>query len=234
LSVIPDRDFKEKFTPAGWSYIGFSYMTTLSVSLIISCLTGTLQPASVVTVSVLILTLPLTALHILLAGKDFMRSHITLILAEVILYISYLVLAALTFKFSSGGLIIASSVTGIILIVLTDMGYFPYGTGIKNYMHSGQNLLTALIIVSFLSELKAPFIFVAAIKLILNISSIYRNKLQNVYFSLRVLRTAFLIIAGMSLVTCISYKDPAVTIVFLTGELFDRIIFYNDTEIIDI
>jgi hypothetical protein len=51
---------------------------------------------------------------------------------------------------------------------------------------------------------------------------------MNNNFEIRFLRIAFLIITGISLISHNSYPDLVTISIFLTGELFDRIIFYID------
>lgn len=62
-------------------------------------------------------------------------------------------------------------------------------------------------------------------------SSVYRmyvNNMNSPNSGIRFLRIAFLLISGVSLVTKISYNDPVIICLFLTGELIDRFLFYSD------
>ena len=230
MSEYPDKESKEKITPAGWSHTCFSFLTTLSVALVISYLTGPVAHNFRIILYVLASTVPFSAFHFVISRKNILPSQVSLFWFEIILYLLYVTSSALAVLLSSAEFMIASSAAGIILIVMTDMNYSPSGKRIYTYIHSGQNLLTALIIASFLSGLKAPFIFIAVIKFISNIYNAYSVESQNVYFSLRILRIALLMAAGISLATEISYSDPVVTFMFLTGEMLDRIIYYYDME----
>ena len=80
--------------------------------------------------------------------------------------------------------------------------------------------------------MKLPFVFIAVIKLISGIYKTITTKPQDVYLSMRVLRIALITAAGISLITGISYSDPVIVYLFLIGELLDRILFYNDLNIL--
>lgn len=101
-------------------------------------------------------------------------------------------------------------------------------------MHSGQTFLSALLIVSFFTGIVLPFIFIALIKLAASAYSLSINKINNINFVIRFLRIALLLVTGVSLVSEISYPDPVISSIFLTGELIDRIIFYIDFSPVNI
>jgi hypothetical protein len=60
------------------------------------------------------------------------------------------------------------------------------------------------------------------------------NKIHGINFGIRFLRLALLLVIGISFVSDISYHDPVIISLFLTGELFDRIIFYIDFDPVNI
>ncbi len=197
----------------------------------ISYFVGSVPDNSVIILPVLILSALFSVYHFCRAGKDLFRSPGSPVSLEIFLYLLYLVLSAFALFLYSVEFIIAASAAGMILLVMTDMEFSQPDKRINTYFHSGQNLLTCLLLASFLSVMKAPFFFIAVIKLLSGIYNGYSDKLQNVYFSLRILRIALLLAAGISLMTQISYSDPIITIMFLSGELLDRIMFYDDLKI---
>jgi len=73
-----------------------------------------------------------------------------------------------------------------------------------------------------------PFVFIALIKLFTSVYNLYKNRRKQIYFELRFIRISFLIVSGISLLSKISYSELPVIILFLTGELLDRILFYID------
>jgi hypothetical protein len=60
------------------------------------------------------------------------------------------------------------------------------------------------------------------------------NKLNRSDSAFRFLRVAFLVVPGMSLILHNSIPENFIIIVFLTGELFDRILFYIDFNPVNI
>jgi hypothetical protein len=87
-----------------------------------------------------------------------------------------------------------------------------------------------LIIVSFLTANVIPFIFIALIKLVASVNNILIQKINSVNFSIRFLRIALLLITGISFISGLNKGDTLIISLFLTGELFDRIIFYIDFD----
>jgi hypothetical protein len=101
-------------------------------------------------------------------------------------------------------------------------------------LHSGQTFISALIIISFISGIVLPFVFMALIKLGLFVYGQIINKLNRSDSSFRFLRIAFLVVPGMSLILHNSITENFIIIIFLTGELFDRILFYIDFNPVNI
>ena len=94
-------------------------------------------------------------------------------------------------------------------------------------LNSGQTFISALLMASFFSGIIFPFIFIALIKLI---SSLYNlaGKTDGYFYNLRFIRFAFLFIPAMSLISNNFHNDLSILIIFMIGELFDRVLFYID------
>jgi hypothetical protein len=88
--------------------------------------------------------------------------------------------------------------------------------------------------VSFFSALVYPFLFIAAIKIISAIYNVYNARERLAQPVLRFLRLALLLISGGSLFSGFSYPGAVISIIFMTGELIDRILFYFDFEPVNI
>jgi DMSO reductase anchor subunit len=125
-------------------------------------------------------------------------------------------------------LLIVSLVIGLFLLALIDSVYIYSDKSKSVILHSGQTFISALLIGSFFSGIILPFVFIALIKLTLSIYGFKSGKILITYFGIRFLRIAFLIISGFSLISKISYPEHSVYLIFLTGELLDRILFYID------
>jgi hypothetical protein len=88
--------------------------------------------------------------------------------------------------------------------------------------------------VSFFSGLVYPFLFIAAIKIISAIYNVYDAREKLTQPVLRYIRLALLLISGGSLFSGFSYPGAVISIIFMTGELIDRILFYLDFEPVNI
>jgi hypothetical protein len=131
-------------------------------------------------------------------------------------------------------LLIASSITGLVFLLKIDSVYLFTVRNKSVILHSGQTFISALIIISFISGILLPFVFMALIKLGLFVYRQIINKLNRSDSAFRFLRVAFLVVPGMSLILHNSIPENFIIIVFLTGELFDRILFYIDFNPVNI
>lgn len=116
------------------------------------------------------------------------------------------------------------------MLIIVDTVYIYADKRKKMMFHSGQTFLSGLLIVSFLTANVIPFIFIALIKLVTSVNNILTQKISSVNFSIRFLRIALLLITGISLISGLNKGDTLIISLFLTGELFDRIIFYIDFD----
>jgi hypothetical protein len=126
------------------------------------------------------------------------------------------------------GLLLTAGIAGLLLLISIDSVYIYSDKRNSNLLKSGQTFISALLIVSFFNDLVIPFLFLAGLKLLSSAYSLFINRFTGFQLTLRFVRIALLLIAGASLVSDISYADPATYSVFLIGELIDRIVFYID------
>ncbi|MBK9390164.1 MAG: dimethyl sulfoxide reductase anchor subunit [Bacteroidetes bacterium] len=147
---------------------------------------------------------------------------------EIVIYILYLIFTLAAAEFMSPWLIITASVAGLVLLLAIDSVYIFTLRNMTAYFHSGQTFISSLLIISFLSNAIVPFMFIAILKTVLSVYR-YRYDQRNIAI-LRHVRLAMLMIAAASIISGISYPEITVIILLLTGELFDRILFYFDFE----
>ena len=119
---------------------------------------------------------------------------------EIAAFIVYAGVSSVTVILRIPGLLIASSIIGLIFLLLIDNIYIYTDRKKTVILHSGQTFISALIIVSFISGIVLPFIFMALIKLVLFFYRLLVNKLNNPDITLRFLRIVFLVVPGMSLI----------------------------------
>jgi Fe-S-cluster-containing dehydrogenase component/DMSO reductase anchor subunit len=122
---------------------------------------------------------------------------------------------------------IVVSLSGLLLLLLIDSVYI-FTSGKITRFHSGQVFITSMLIVSFLTQQTVPFLFIAALKLFIIIQSGELTGKERTLFGLRFIRVALLVISILILVTGSGKGEPSSVVIFLSGELIDRYLFYYD------
>lgn len=219
------------------SLVIFSFLATISVSIISASFLKGVYPENYIFIPALLSTGIISFFHL---GKK-MRSWRSLtnlknspLSREIAAFILFAILSGLTVILHLPAFLIASAIAGLLFLFLIDSVYLYSDKSKAVFLHPGQTLISALLIISFLSGNLLPFIFIALVKTglfayhqIFNIQSRY-------YTNLRFLRLAFLIIPVMSLILHNSRPENVIIIIFLSGELFDRILFYIDFNPVNI
>jgi hypothetical protein len=164
-------------------------------------------------------------LNIFISGRIHPTIPNSYFLAQIIIYLIYLGLASSALLSKIPILILLSSGSGLLLLVTIDIS-------LKPFFHSGQAFLTVLLIASFLSGMRMPFLFIAIIKLISCIYYSLTSNTHNIYLSLRILRILLLLFAGFAVFRNFFYSDPLIICLFLSGEFIDRVLFYRDLNIL--
>jgi Fe-S-cluster-containing dehydrogenase component/DMSO reductase anchor subunit len=239
LRIVPFERFdsKESGKPetergisGEWSLIAFTLLAALSVGLMASSFLTANFSQIILSVALAVSGGLLSIFHLkkkLRAWRALVNISRSPLSREIALYILYILLSLGALISINAGLILAASLSGLFLLFAIDLVYTATDSRLSFVFHSGQTFLTGLLIASFFAGLKFPFIFIALIKIIsaiLNISSRERAPQTG----LRIFRTALLLITGISIATGISFTDPAITFIFVTGEVIDRIMFYLD------
>jgi Fe-S-cluster-containing dehydrogenase component/DMSO reductase anchor subunit len=119
------------------------------------------------------------------------------------------------------------SVSGLILLIVIDSVY-SFTSGKINQFHSGQVFITSLLMVSFFTHQAVPFLFIAALKIIIIFRSGQLTGKDRTMFGPRFIRLALLVISAMILVSGTGKGESTPVLIFLTGELIDRYLFYYD------
>jgi DMSO reductase anchor subunit len=245
LKIIPDRipvrkELKQveatKNISGELSLIAFSFLTTLSVSIIITSLVKGVFPERMILIPVLILAGVISLFHLgkrRRAWRSVINVRNSPLSREIVLYIIYTVVSSIAGFFHLPGLLIAASLTGLILLLQIDNVYYYANRNKSVFLHSGQTFMSALLIVSFFSGMLLSFVFLALVKLASSVYILSVNKTNHIS-GIRFLRIVLLIVSGASMVSQISYNDPFIISLFLTGELFDRVMFYIDFDPLNI
>jgi DMSO reductase anchor subunit len=240
LKIIPENIYEEKDTKpdkegrnitTDLSLIIFTFLATISVATIISSLIKGVFPEKIFFPLILLIAGFASFFHLgkkLRSWRSVRNLRNSPLSREIAAFIVFALVASVSVIFHIPGLIIASSVIGLILLLLIDSVYIYTDRSKSVILHSGQTFISALLIVSFISGIILPFIFVAFIKLVSSVHSLYVKKLNSTNFGIRFLRIAFLFVPGISLILHNSNTDRPVIFIFLMGELLDRILFYID------
>lgn len=232
--LIPEKERKNILEES--SLIIFSFLSTLLVSAIATSFFKGTFPDVFVFSGALLLTALVSLLHL---GKKLRSWRVVFnvrrspLSREIAAFIVFSITSILALFFKQPYLLIVSGIVGLSFLVLLDNVYIFSDRITNTIFHSGQTFLSALIIISFVSEAVLPFIFMAVIKLVLTVPDL--KKQQDGYlFKIRFLRIVFLILPGLTLILHSAIPNYFVIIIFLTGELSDRILFYIDFNPVNI
>lgn len=238
--IVPATKGIELFVPAqirnekrkDWSLVLFSFSATISVSLmIVSYIT---QKGPGFEYNFLLSLLPgiFSVFHLgkpLRAWRSVFNVFHSPLSREISLYTIYVLINLVLWLTLSPLINLIGAIAGILLLIFIDNVYFYSTRTTSTYLHSGQTFLSGLLITSFLTGELYPFLFIAFIKLVLSLKNlkIRAGKGDDV---IRFIRIAFLLISSAGFISGYSYPEPALIVLFLTGEFIDRYIFYEDFE----
>jgi anaerobic dimethyl sulfoxide reductase subunit B (iron-sulfur subunit) len=213
------------------SLVIFSFLATISVSILIFSFVKGVYPLKNIFIPVLLLPGFISLFHLgkkLRSWRSVTNLRNSPLSREIASYLGYTLVTFTMLLIRTPGLLIASLIAGLIFLVFIDNVYYYSDKRQLVILHSGQTFITALLIGSFLSGMVLPFVFIAVIKLGISAFRLYSSNLKNRYFEIRFMRIALLSVSGISLISHISYPELPVILIFLIGELLDRILFYTD------
>jgi DMSO reductase anchor subunit len=207
-----------------WSLIIFTLGVMISVSLLISALMQGKFPSMIfplllsgsAIISFFHLGKPLRAWR---AIKNVLKSPLS---REILFFTLFATLSLLSILTDSPGILLASGVAGIMLLVTIDLVYIKADR--RSLLHSGQVFLGSLMMVSWITGNSLPFLFIAVIRTGLSSWRLFNINQQQ----LRFLRIGIMILATAGLVTGYLERSITATMIILIGELIDRILFYID------
>ena len=219
-----------------WSLLLFSFITTLSVSTLISAFIKGVLPNKILFLSMILVAGVISLFHL---GKqnrawraiaNWKKSPLS---REIVLFLLFSLFSALTVFSMIPGLFIASCILGLILLIAIDMVYLFADKRTSLFFHSGQTFLSGMFIVSMLSGALVPFLLIAVLKLTATVYSLFINKSGNDYV-IRYLRLGLLLVVCVRLISETSFSDGVIISLFLTGEFLDRLLYYYDFKPLNI
>lgn len=242
LRVVPASLFKQMVTvndngrknmESEWSLVVFSFLTVLSVSIMASSIIKGVLPDKTLFISISILPALFSVFHLgkwHRAWRAVTNIKGSPLSREILIFVIYLIISCYSIVYEIPLFLVVSSIIGFILLISIDTVYYYSVRTFSVFQHSGQTFLTSLLIASFLSDSIIPFLFIMVIKIILLLRILLRTRSNSNTAILRFVRMAFLLVAGASFISGISYPGPAVVSLFIAGELIDRVLFYLDFE----
>jgi Fe-S-cluster-containing dehydrogenase component/DMSO reductase anchor subunit len=215
----------------------FSFLTTLSVSYVITSLYKGVFPSKIISILLLISIVFTSLIHLgkkIRAWRSVSNILHSPLSREIVMFVIYSLLTIAFAVFEIPMLFVATSVSGIALLIFIDTVYQFSESDRKFFFHTGQTFFSALLIISFLCKGVLPVLVLGFLKMLLTIFQIRAKPKNNIIFSLRFVRLTLLFVAVLGLVsTRVSEMNPLI-VIFLAGELLDRLIFYIDFDPISI
>jgi Fe-S-cluster-containing dehydrogenase component len=240
LRIIPEKNSDteikvftndERSIAGDWSLILFSFLTTLSVSTLISSIINGRFPDLILFISTLTLAGFISFFHtgrVMRVWRSMRNLKTSPLSREIAVFVIYFSISLFGLYLASPFFLIVSSVIGLILLALVDSVYIYAERRKQVTIHSGQTFLSSLLIISFFTGSAIPFIFIGLIKIVLSLSDLFIIRISGISFGIRFLRLVLLLITGISLIAGSFYHDNGIVFLFLAGEFLDRVFFYID------
>ena len=216
-----------------WSLVLFSFIAMLSVSLISASVIKGVLPDKAFFITISFLPGLISFFHlgkIFRAWRVFANIKRSPLSREISLYVIYLLVSCYSVISEIPWMLVCSSLIGLIFLFSIDSVYFYTAKSIRIFLHSGQTLLSALLIISLLSDSILPFTFIALIKVSFSVYGSLNKSERDENSVIRILSTGILIIGGAGFVSGKYYPKETLVILIIGAEFLNRILFYIDFE----
>jgi hypothetical protein len=210
----------------------FKFITTFSTALLISWFLGSIIN-NLLFVLIVVASSGCFSLILLLINKQDLFPDCSIPRLILLLQLIVSVLSVLALTLDHSGLFIASAISGLLVLFSLDLTCSNHRKEINFILYAGEALITCLLIISFLSMLVLPFLFLAALKAFPALYYMIKNKTIKYLSGIRILRIMILLFAGFCLLTRISYPDNLITFIFICGELIEMILYNYNSGIPD-
>jgi Fe-S-cluster-containing dehydrogenase component/DMSO reductase anchor subunit len=239
LKIIPEGRFtnSERKQEQGnnslpeWSLVIFSFLVTAAASVMCSSLLKGEYPSPFLVLPLLAVSGIASLFHLgrpLRAWRSVANFRHSPLSREIVLFLLFSAISASAIITRLPSLLAAASVSGLIALVAIDNVYMLRTVKTSSVIfHSGQSLLTGLLLISYMSQNIIPFIFIASIKITF---SVLNPRLTRKLVIPGIIRIAFLLIVMAGWVSGFVGQDIIMLILLLIGELIDRSLFYIDFE----
>jgi DMSO reductase anchor subunit len=246
LKIVPERvsltEISSGYENGGslkreWSLIFFTFLTTIAVSIVSSSFLKGKFPELILLAPVIIVSGLSSLLHLgkpLRAWRAISNFRHSPLSREIIIFIVFCFTSLLSVLLSNNTLLLASSITGLLLLVAVDNVYSFSDNRKIQFFHSGQAFLTGLLLISYFSGMTVSFMFVSILKMVLTIPGFFSNRKTDWFLPLRFFSITVLILLVINNFTGELILDPIWVFLLLAGELSGRIIYYIDFNPVNI
>lgn len=235
LKIIPENIFqgirrmesKQKPGTGDWSLMIFSFLVTVIVSLSGSSLIKGEYPSPFIIIPALACSMVASLFHLgkpVRAWRAVMNPLSSPLSREIIMFLIFSITSVSGLILRSPSLALAAVISGLLTLIAIDSVYI-YSERRGFVLHSGQTLLSGLLMISFLTGSIMPFVFISLVKLSVMIFSYSR---EMAFIQLRFVRAAILIIILSGTITGFAGTDLLLIMLLMTGEAMDRFLFYVD------
>jgi Fe-S-cluster-containing dehydrogenase component/DMSO reductase anchor subunit len=228
---IPEDSQSNVFMDENRSLAVFSFIATLSVSVVVTSLLKGVFPGLLVLAPLLILAVVSSMFHLgkwtraWRAVNNFKTSPLS---REIFFFLAFSCCSVAAILLRIRLLMPVSSVLGLILLLTVDRVYSFADNRKQVLLHSGQTFISSLLIISFVSGMMIPFIFISLIRISSSFYIFSHRNDSGKLLVMRYIRIALLVLAGAAFISGRSHPGPEILVLLLAGELLDRLLFYAD------
>ncbi len=216
-----------------WSLVAFTFLATWSVGLAGSSFFNGRIPDRFLVFSLLAGQILFSLAHLekkMRAWRSVLNIMRSPLSREIAAWVMFVILVSATVFTGISFMVLAAAIAGLVLLLAIDSVYTFSDRRVSTILSSGQTFLTGLLMISFFGAMKGPFIFLVIVKMVFQVIRITKDRDNALVSQIRAFRLAFLLIPAVSLITGISWHDIVISVIFITGELADRVLFYIDFE----
>lgn len=213
-----------------WSLVLFSFFAMMSVATQVASFFRGIFPGNALFIQIALAAI-ISFFHLgrpFKAIKSLKNIRHSPLSREILFFLLFSILSLTATVMQSAGFAIAALVSGLILLVVIDSVYARPGR--KILLHSGQTFLSGLLLVSYFTNSLLPLTFMVLVKTILTARQLILSEFRGTASGARFVRGAVLLICWAGLISGFARPGFAVTLIIVSSEFVDRILFYIDFE----
>lgn len=220
----------EEYTRPDWSLVLFSFLAILSVATQVASFARGIFPGNMLFMqiafaAVISLFHPGKPLRAIMSVRNIRHSPLS---REILFFLLFAIFSFAASAIQMAEIAAAASVSGLILLVMIDSVYAVPDR--KVLLHSGQTFLSGLLLISYFTNSLVPFTFIVLLKTGLSVRLLVKSEYKGKFQAVRFFRSAVLLIAWAGLISGFAQQGFTVSLLVISAEFIDRILFYTDFE----